>query len=102
MIASGTNGIECLDPPPLGNIDLKEALEVISGRCFVKGNVDSVNVLLRGSRSDVVSDVRARLETARTTRGFILSTACSIAPRAPREHVMILREAVEATGSTHL
>jgi hypothetical protein len=94
MIASGADGIECLDPPPLGNVELAEALEIIGGRCFVKGNVDSVNVLLRGTPEEVAADVRARLDAAGERGGFILSTACSIAPGVPREHVRLLREAV--------
>jgi uroporphyrinogen-III decarboxylase len=95
MIASGADGIECLDPPPLGNVELREALDLIRGRCFVKGNVDSVNVLLGGTPEEIASDVRERLEAAGRKGGFILSTACSIAPGVPREHVRLLREAVD-------
>jgi len=98
MIASGADGIECLDPPPLGNMELSDALRVIGGRCFVKGNVDSVNSLLRGTPADIQADLRQRLEAATGFPGFILSTACSIAPRVPREHVMLLRDAVETVG----
>jgi hypothetical protein len=94
MIASGTDGIECLDPPPLGDVELGEALEMIGGRCFVKGNVDPVNVLLLGTPGEIRADVNARLETAGGGGGFILSTACSIAPGVPREHVRLLRDAV--------
>lgn len=95
MIGSGADGIECLDPPPLGNVELGEALRAIRGRCFIKGNVDSVNTLLRGTREEIRADVRARLEAAKGTAGFILSTACSIAPHVPKEHVKLLREMVE-------
>ncbi len=94
MIAGGADGIECLDPPPLGNVELGEALEMIGARCFVKGNVDSVNVLLRGTPGEIAADIRARLDLAGRGGGFILSTACSIAPGVPREHVRLLREAV--------
>ena len=97
MIASGADGIECLDPPPLGNIELGEAIGLIGGRCFVKGNVDSVNCLLRGSPDEIRADVRARLEAGRASPGFILSTACSIAPGVKREHVMMMSEAVQGT-----
>ena len=94
MISSGADGIECLDPPPLGNVALSEALALAEGRCFVKGNVDSVNLLLRGTREEIIADVRARLDAAGTRRGYILSTACSIAPGVSREHVRLLRDAV--------
>lgn len=95
MVESGADGIECLDPPPLGNIELEEALEVIGGRCFVKGNVDSVNLLLRGTPEEIRTDARRRVEAGGRSGGFILSTACSIAPHVPLENVLLLREAVE-------
>lgn len=94
MIESGVDGIECLDPPPIGNVELGDALRAIGGRCFVKGNVDSVNTLLRSTPAEIRADVRSRLAAARGAGGFILSTACSIAPHVPKEHVMILREMV--------
>ncbi len=94
MVSSGADGIECLDPPPLGNVELTEALAVTGGRCFMKGNVDSVNVLLRGTPEEITRDIRTRLGAAAGRGGFILSTACSIAPAVPREHVRLLREAV--------
>jgi len=94
MISSGTDGIECLDPPPLGNVELREAFELIGGRCFVKGNVDSVNLLLQAAPDEVLADIRQRLEAGRNSPGFILSTACSIAPGVRREQVMLLRKAV--------
>jgi hypothetical protein len=98
MLESGADGIECLDPPPLGNIELEDALRVIAGRCFVKGNVDSVNLLLRGSAAEIRADARRRTEVGGRHGGFILSTACSIAPHVPRENVLLLREAVEPRG----
>jgi uroporphyrinogen-III decarboxylase len=95
MIESGADGIECLDPPPLGNIELEEALRQIGGRCFVKGNIDSVNLLLRGSAEEIRQDARQRVKAGKGSGGFILSTACSIAPHVPRESVRLLREVVD-------
>jgi hypothetical protein len=101
MIGTGVDGIECLDPPPLGNVDLEEALRATSGRCFIKGNVDSINTLLRGDPDEIRADVCARLRAAKGTGGFILSTACSIAPHVPQEHVKLLRELVETATPGH-
>jgi uroporphyrinogen-III decarboxylase len=33
-----------------------------------------------------------------TARGFILSTACAVAPDTPAENLMLLRELVEKYG----
>jgi uroporphyrinogen decarboxylase len=92
IVESGVNGIECLDPPPLGNTDLAEAKEKFGKQIFIKGNVDSVNVLLRGTPDKVREDVRQRLAIGSAGGGFILSTACSIAPAVKPEHIKIMVE----------
>jgi len=92
------SGIECLDPPPLGNVELSEAKRVMRGKAFIKGNIDSVHVLLRGTREDVVRDVRERLRVGREGGGFILSTACSVAPGVLPERLVMLRELAEQWG----
>jgi len=50
MVEAGVSGIECLDPPPLGDVDLEDAKKRVGGRVFIKGNLDPVNVLLRGGQ----------------------------------------------------
>jgi len=98
MLESGTSGLECLDPPPLGNVDLAEAFGVLGGKAFIKGNIDSVNILLRGSRDQIVHDVSKRLQTGKAHDGFILSTACSIAPAVAAGNILLLRETVDRWG----
>ena len=95
---AGVSGIECLDPPPLGNVELEDAKIRTRGRGFIKGNIDSVNTLLNGSHEAVLADARKRLEAGKKGGGFILSTACSVAPRVSRENLLLLREAVEKWG----
>ena len=88
MVQSEISGIECLDPPPLGNVDLAEAVTALNGRIFLKGNVDPVNTLLRGDAEKVRRDVTTILETAgHAMEGFILSSACSIAPPVNPENI---------------
>lgn len=93
--ASGAHGLECLDPPPLGTVDLDRAFAQLSGKMFVKGNIDSVNSLLLGTPESIVADARRRESAGRAYGKFILSTACSIAPRVLRSHVDLLRSVVE-------
>jgi len=93
MVDSGISGIECLDPPPLGNVDLQQAVDALNGRIFIKGNIDSVNTLLRGDKAKVKQDVSEVLEIAgRQAEGFILSSACSIAPPVNPENVRLMVE----------
>lgn len=98
MFDCGVTGIECLDPEPLGDVELRNAFERIGTRGFIKGNIDSVTVLLQGSDDEVANDVRRRIETGKQYPGFIVSTACSIAPRVSRSHVQMLRTLVDRYG----
>ena len=99
MAETGASGLECLDPPPLGNVELPVAVERLGRRMFIKGNIDSVNILLQGSEEDLFKDVKERIEIGKASRGFILSTACSIAPRVKQERVQLLTRLAEEYGT---
>ena len=91
MLRSGISGIECLDPPPLGNVDLEEAVSLLNGKIFIKGNVDPVNTLLRGSKDKVREDVSEVLDRAgHVMPGFILSSACSVAPPVDPDNIKLM------------
>jgi len=98
MEATGTQGIDTLDPPPLGTVDLADARRRTAGLLFIKGNLDPVSTLLLGTPDDVRAAARERIRIAAPGGGYILSTACSVAPRTPPENIMVLREAVETWG----
>lgn len=97
MEATGTNGIDTLDPPPLGTVEIAEAKRQTAGRLFLKGNLDSV-ALLNGTPEDAYAAARGRIEAAGSGGGYILSTACSIAPGTPPENILKLREAADQFG----
>jgi len=98
MAATGTNGIDTLDPPPLGTVELKDAKRLLAGKQFIKGNLDPVNTLLMGTPDDVTAAAKQRIETAAPGGGYVLSTACSVAPAAPPENICRLRDAAENFG----
>ena len=89
---AGVSGIECLDPPPLGDVDITEAVDLLRGRIFIKGNVDPVNILLRGDAEAVRREVTNIVEASRCMEGFILSSACSVAPPAPPDNLKCMVE----------
>ncbi len=97
--ATGTDGIDTLDPPPLGDVHLEEAKKRVGGRLFLKGNIDPVNVMLNGTPERVFTEARRCLEIAAAGGGYVLSSACSLPPRTPPANIMKLREAVEAFGN---
>jgi hypothetical protein len=98
MMATGTNGIDTLDPPPLGTVDLAEAVRATKGRLFIKGNIDPVNTVLAGTPETVLEAARERIAVAGPGGGYILSTACSVAPGAPPANILALHEAAERFG----
>ncbi|MFA5850853.1 MAG: uroporphyrinogen decarboxylase family protein [Bacteroidales bacterium] len=98
MQQSGASGLECLDPEPVGNVDLKDAFNRIGEKMFIKGNIDSVNSLLYASNEKAEGDVLKIIETGKCGKGFILSTACSIAPMVSEERLHILSKLAESAG----
>lgn len=98
MIETGTNGIDTLDPPPLGTVDLEDAKRILSGKTFIKGNIDPVNTLLYGDLSGVKEDVRKRISIGKPDGGYILSSACSVAPQTPLENIEALAPLAEQYG----
>ncbi len=98
IVETGTNGIDTLDPPPLGNVELSDAKERIGKCVFLKGNIDPVNVILNGTPEKVLIEARKCIESASKGGGYILSTACSVPPQSPPENIMVLYSAVEEFG----
>lgn len=98
MQATGIDGIDTMDPPPLGDTDLANAKQRVGRDIFLKGNIDSVNVLLRGTPEQCRQAARERLQAAKAGGGYILSSACSVAPRVPEENLLAMVEVVETEG----
>tara|TARA_B100000700_G_scaffold173673_1_gene191894 strand:+ start:737 stop:1891 length:1155 start_codon:yes stop_codon:yes gene_type:complete len=99
LCKTGVSGIECLDPPPLGDVDINEAIQLLNGQIFIKGNVDPVNTLLRGDAAKIKEEITQILGAAEKMDGFILSSACSVAPPAPPDNMKYMVELCrEITG----
>jgi uroporphyrinogen decarboxylase len=77
IIAS--NGCDCMEPfaPAAvgGDADLAQAKRRIGGRVCIKGGIDQVNVLERGTPDQVRAAVRQAFADAGPGGGFILSTS---------------------------
>ena len=99
MVQTGIDGIDTLDPPPLGSIDLEDAKRRVGDRIFFKGNIDPVNTLLNKSRREVREDALWRLKVGSPGGGYILSSACSVSPRVRPENLTVLVEASEEFGA---
>lgn len=95
---TNTDGIDTLDPPPLGDVELADARRRLGPDLFIKGNVDPVNTVLRGTPEQCFKDSLDRIAIAGTAGGYILSTACSVPPHAPPENIASLARAAREAG----
>lgn len=99
MMETGIDGIDTLDPPPLGTVELGDAKVRVGTRLFIKGNLDPVGTLLKGTPRACREAALERVSTGKPGGGYILSTACSVAPRTPPEHILELLPAALAAGA---
>ncbi|MFC1505534.1 uroporphyrinogen decarboxylase family protein [Thermoproteota archaeon] len=84
-VSTGADAIEPLDPPTLANGDivLRDAKEKIGKKISLIGNVDTINVLLQGSRNDVEEAVKQCIIDAAKDGGYILSTSEYVCKNTP-------------------
>ncbi len=98
MLETGTQGIDTLDPPPIGDTLLADAKARIGGQAFIKGNLNGVELLQADGAAPVLAMARERLRDGMPGGGYILSTACSVPPRVQPEKLAALYPLVEAEG----
>jgi uroporphyrinogen-III decarboxylase len=95
-------GIDCwgyLTPPPFGDVDLDEALQVIGPRIALRGNIDQVEFMVKASPAQVKERVRLLLEKVKPRRGWILSTTDFFFDGTPYENIRAFAEAGLEYGS---
>jgi len=98
MSESCVDGIDTLDPPPLGTVDLAEAKSKYGKRFFFKGNLDAVNEMLRADDQTFEKAVKNRISIGKPGSGYILSSACSVAPHVKPERLRRLAELAKQLG----
>ena len=98
IIAAGVNIVCPLLPPPQGDVaDLAALKRHYGDRIALKGNVDPIEVLLKGTTGDVEDAVRHCIEAA-GPRGYILGTADSTLIGTPFENIHAFVEAGRKYG----
>jgi uroporphyrinogen-III decarboxylase len=98
MARTKVDGIDTLDPPPLGTVDLSQAKAEYGKRFFFKGNLDAVNEMLGGDDAAFERAVTERIKIGRPGSGYILSSACSVAPHVKPDRLRRLTELAEELG----
>ncbi len=87
MSQTSVDGIDTLDPPPLGTVYLEDAKSKYGRRFFFKGNLDAVNEMLNADEQTFEQAVKERIRIGKPDSGYILSSACSIAPHVKPERL---------------
>jgi uroporphyrinogen-III decarboxylase len=98
MAETGLDGIDTLDPPPLGTVDLAEAKTQYGEHLFFKGNLDAVNEMLHADEGAFRQAVLDRLRIGKPGSGYILSSACSVAPHVSPRRLMMMSDLADRHG----
>lgn len=98
MADTGTMGIDTLDPPPLGNVELADAKRTVGDRLFLKGNMNSVALLEYTTKEQVIAEASERIRIGKPGSGYILSSACSIAPHVEPWTIELFTPLAEELG----
>ena len=81
------------------DVNLLEAKRKIGDKVALMGNVDSVEVMLRGTSTQVISEAQRCIEQAYDNpSGYILSTGCDIPLNTPSENILALMKAAGIFG----
>jgi len=98
MAETCLDGIDTLDPPPLGTVDLARAKAEFGSGLFFKGNLDAVHEMLYADDAGFRQAVLDRLRIGKPGSGYVLSSACSVAPRVSPQRLMMLSELADEYG----
>jgi MtaA/CmuA family methyltransferase len=79
-------------------VDLERVKNMMGHKMCVKGNIDPVNVLLRGTKEDVIVASRRCIDVAGTGGGFILSPGCEVPRDTPAENLDAMIETAKTYG----
>ena len=94
----GMDVIATLTPPPVGDVDLALTKKKVGDRVCLKGNIDLLYVIYKGTPELVREKVKEAIEIGAPGGGFILSTSDSIREGTPVENVRAYFEAAREYG----
>jgi len=98
IAAAGVDVLETCTPPPVGDFDLPLAKRKIGRKTTLKGYVDLLYVVKRGTPELVEETVRRAMETAKPGGGFIIGSSDSFREGTPRENITAYFEACKKYG----
>jgi len=98
LVEAGVDGMDALECPPTGNVDLAEVKRTFGDRISLRGNVNSIEVMLHGTPADVQRDVIRCMHAAKDGGGYILGVGDQTPYHTPDENIFALVEAGRKFG----
>lgn len=98
LVEAGVDGMDALESPPTGNVDLGEIKRLFGERISLRGNVNSIAVMLHGGPREVERDVKRCMEDAKSGGGFILGVGDQTPYSTPDENIHALVESGRKYG----
>lgn len=94
-------GVDCFDAlecAPTGNVDLSEVKKIFGGKVALRGNVNSIHVMMNGNTNDVRQAVRNCMDAAKEGGGYILGVGDQTPAGTPDENLYAFVEAGRKYG----
>jgi len=100
MLAEETDldGIQPLECPPTGDVDLAEVKQTFGDRLALMGNLNTPELMLKGTSEDVFNASKSLIEDCKEGGGFILSTGDQCGRDTPEENIFAMVNAAEEFG----
>lgn len=90
--------IDPLEIPPMGDCNLAEIKKKYGKKLVLKGNLHTTNVMLHGSKKDVIEASKKAIDDAAEGGGFILSTGDQCGRDTPLENLYAMIETARTYG----
>ncbi|MFA6451039.1 MAG: uroporphyrinogen decarboxylase family protein [bacterium] len=95
LVEAGFDGIHPIQPQCM---DIGEVKKHLTGRAAVLGNIDCIDLLVKGTPEDVDKNVHETIRTAGPGGGYILSSSNSIHPDVKPENFIAMCRAARKYG----
>jgi len=101
IVDAGVDVLETCTPPPVGDFDLAYAKERIGEKTTIKGYIEVIYVMERGTPELVEKTVREAMEIAKPNGGFIIGSSDSFREGTPMANIVAYFEACKKYGTYH-
>ena len=92
------NCVNPLEEPPMGDCDLAEIKQSFGDRISLMGNLNTTDVMLRGTPAEVERAAKKAIDDAGAGGGFILSTGDQCGRDTPDENIFKLVDVARTYG----